>query len=76
MKYCVPYFKYFDYMKEVDEMIVPFHKEDIGFLKSLTSMPELTENKTIINIPPIFELSIGKSSVNLTILASSPNKKV
>lgn len=48
MKYCVPYFKYFDYMKEVDEMIVPFHKEDIGFLKSLTSMPELTENKTII----------------------------
>lgn len=48
MKYCVPYFKYFDYMSEVDEMIVPFHKEDIGFLKSLTSMPELTENKTII----------------------------
>ena len=48
MKYCVPYFKYFDYMKEVDEMIVPFHKEDIGFLKSLTSMSELTENKTII----------------------------
>ena len=48
MKYCVPYFKYFDYMEEVDEMIVPFHKEDIGFLKNLTSMPQLTDNKTII----------------------------
>ena len=35
MKYCVPYYKTFKYMDEVDEVIVPFVTEDINFIKSL-----------------------------------------
>ena len=33
MKYCVPYYKTFKYMEEVDEVIIPYVKEDINFIK-------------------------------------------
>lgn len=50
MKYCVPYYKTFKYMEEVDEVIVPFVKEDINFIKSLTSKEKLINGTVIIDI--------------------------
>ena len=48
MKYCIPYFKNFKYIEEIDEVVIPFFTEDIGFIKNLTSQENLITNKTII----------------------------
>lgn len=50
MRYCVPYYKTFKYMDEVDEIIVPFVKEDINFIKSLTSKEKLINGTVIIEV--------------------------
>lgn len=55
MKYCVPYYKTFKYMEEVDEIIVPYTKEDINFIKSLTSKEKVINNTVIIEVKDMYD---------------------
>ena len=50
MKYCVPYNKHFKYMKEVDEMIIPYTEEDIHFANNLVTRDYLHDKRIIISI--------------------------
>lgn len=53
MKYCVPYYKNFKYMEDVDEIIVPYSVEDIDFIKSLTSKEKVINGMVIIDVQDI-----------------------
>lgn len=55
MRYCVPYYKNFKYMEEVDEVIVPYIKEDVNFIKSLTSKEKLINGTVIIHVQDIVD---------------------
>ena len=55
MRYCVPYFKTFKYMTEVDEVIVPYERRDVEFISSLTSKEKLITNTIIIDIKDMYE---------------------
>lgn len=55
MKYCVPYFKTFKYMTEVDEVIVPYERRDVEFINSLTSKEKLITNTIIVDIKDMYE---------------------
>lgn len=60
MKYCVPYYKTFKYMEEMDEVIVPFVKEDINFIKSLTSKEKVINGTVIIEVQDMYDFYDNK----------------
>ena len=64
MKYCVPYYKTFKYMEEVDEVIVPFATTDIGFIKSLTSKEKMLHGTVIIEIKDMYDFN-EKNSIGI-----------
>lgn len=50
MKYCVPYFKAFKYMEEIDEIIIPYDEKDINFIQSILKQENLKDKVLIIDV--------------------------
>lgn len=50
MKYCLRYARHNKYLKEVDEVIVPFQIEDIHFVETLTGKNELQNACIIVDV--------------------------
>lgn len=47
MKYCVPYYRGFRYMDQVDEVIIPYDEKDVNFIQSVLKKEQL-KNKILI----------------------------
>ena len=47
MKYCVPYYRNFKYMKDIDEIIIPFNNS-LAFFKTLIERKQYLYNSKII----------------------------
>lgn len=59
MKYCVPYDKNFKYLKEIDEVIVPFN-ESLEFFKVLLKKERIHHSRIILAIKDLEEFNENK----------------
>ena len=66
MKYCLRYARNHKYLKEVDEVIVPFQIEDINFVETLTGKNELQNACIIVDVLDI-ESFVKENSITIFI---------
>lgn len=50
MKYCSPYFKNYKYMAEIDEIIVPYAREDLTFIENVLKNEKLLNGVVIVEV--------------------------
>ena len=50
MKYCVPYYKNFKYLKEVNEVKISFRTDDLTFIERLVKKEDIINGTAIIDI--------------------------